>query len=109
MNALFADTFHWIALSDTADSSHHRALDIASKRAGWTVITTDEVLAEFLTFFATAPEPMRRKAVINAQRILGAPDVRVVPHNSWRRPGEFGEWHRTQAVRFAAMARHRYY
>jgi hypothetical protein len=35
-------------------------LDIASKRVDWTVVTTDEVLAEFLTFFATAPEPMRR-------------------------------------------------
>jgi hypothetical protein len=67
MSALSADTFYWIALSDTADSSHRRALDIASKRVGWTIITTDEVLAEFLTFFATAPEPMRRKAVINAQ------------------------------------------
>jgi len=30
------------------------------------IVTTDEVLAEYLTFFATAPEPMRRKAVVNA-------------------------------------------
>jgi hypothetical protein len=31
------------------------------------------VLAEFLTFFAAAPEQMRRKAVTNAKRILEAP------------------------------------
>ena len=81
MSALFADTFYWIALSDTADSSHRRALEITSKWTDWSIITTDEVLAEFLTFFATAPEPMRRKAVINAQRILSAPGVRVVPQS----------------------------
>jgi predicted nucleic acid-binding protein len=80
MSALFADTFYWIALSDTADSSHRRALEITSKR-NWSIVTTDEVLAEFLTFFAKAPEPMRRKAVINAQHILSAPGVRVVPQS----------------------------
>jgi predicted nucleic acid-binding protein len=38
-------------------------------------------LVEFLTFFATASEPMRRKAVTNAQRILNAPGVRVIPQS----------------------------
>ncbi len=42
------------------------------------IITTDEVLTEYLTFFAMAPEPMRRKAVLNARRILENPGVRVV-------------------------------
>ena len=81
MSALFADTFYWIALADTADSAHRRALDLISKRADWCIVTTDEVLVEFLTFFATAPEPMRRKAVMNAQRILDAPGVRVIPQS----------------------------
>jgi predicted nucleic acid-binding protein len=38
-------------------------------------------LAEFLTFFATAPEPMRRKAVTNAKRILEDPGPHVVPQS----------------------------
>jgi predicted nucleic acid-binding protein len=38
-------------------------------------------LAEFLTFFANAPEPMRRKAVTTAQRILEDPGVRVIPQS----------------------------
>jgi len=38
-------------------------------------------LAEYLTFFATAPEQMRRKAVMNARRILDDPGVRVVPQS----------------------------
>src|SRR5689334_14118812 len=79
MIGLFADTFYWIALTDLADSAHKRALALSSERADSPLITTDEVLGEYLTFFATAPEPMRRKAVLNARRILDNPGVRVVP------------------------------
>jgi predicted nucleic acid-binding protein len=78
MTALFADTFYWIALADFADSAHRRALTLTAARAASQIVTTDEVLAEYLTFFATAPEQMRRKAVTNAQRILEDPGVRVV-------------------------------
>jgi predicted nucleic acid-binding protein len=39
------------------------------------------VLAEYLTFFATAAEQIRRKAVLNARRILDDPGVRVVPQS----------------------------
>ena len=79
MNPLFADTFYWIALVDLTDSSHPRAVALSAERSGSLIVTTDEVLAECLTFFATAPEPMRRKALINAQRILEAPGVEVIP------------------------------
>lgn len=54
---------------------------LTSERADSPIVTTDEVLAECLTFFATAPEQVRRKAVINARRILADPDVRVVPQS----------------------------
>ena len=81
MTALFADTFYWIALVDFTDSAHRRALALTSERADSPIVTTDEVLGEYLTFFATAPEPMRRKAVTNAQRILESPAVQVVPQS----------------------------
>ena len=81
MNALFADTFYWIALADFTDSAHRRALALTSERADSPLVTTDEVLAEYLTFFATAPEPMRRKAVTNTQHILEDPGVQVVPQS----------------------------
>ena len=54
---------------------------MSSDRADSFIITTDEVLAEYLTFFAMAPEQMRRKAVSNAQRILDDPGVEVVPQS----------------------------
>jgi hypothetical protein len=70
MTALFADTFYWIALADFSDSAHQRALVLTSERTHSLLVTTDEVLTEYLTVFATAPEPMRRKAITNAERIL---------------------------------------
>jgi hypothetical protein len=81
MTALFADTFYWIALADFADSAHQRALTLTAARAASQIVTTDEVLAEYLTFFATAPEQMRRKAVTNFQCILEDSGVRVVPQS----------------------------
>jgi len=59
MTALFADTFYWIALADSTDSSHQRALSLTEELAGSRIVTTDEVLTEYLTFFAAAPEPFR--------------------------------------------------
>ena len=63
------------------DSAHQRALALAFERADSPIVTTDEVLAEYLTFFAAAPEQMRRKAVLNARRILDDPGVHVVPQS----------------------------
>jgi predicted nucleic acid-binding protein len=56
MTALFADTFYWIALADSHDSAHSRALALPRERVDIPIVTTDEVLAEYLTFFATASE-----------------------------------------------------
>ncbi len=68
MTALFADTFYWIALADSTDSAHRRALTITAERAGWLIVTTDEVLTEYLTFFSTRPSlfAARQQMVSNA-------------------------------------------
>lgn len=81
MTALFADTFYWVALTDLRDSSRGRAAAFARERADSLIISTDEVLAEYLTFFAAAPEQLRRKAVINVHGILEDPHVRVIPQS----------------------------
>ena len=81
MTALFADTFYWIALSDTTDSAHHLALELTSRVRDVHIVTTDEVLSEYLTFFATAHERMRRKALAHARRVVENPGVRVIPQS----------------------------
>ena len=55
MTALFADTFYWIALADFTDSAHQRALTLTTQHAASQIVTTDEVLTEYLTFFRHCP------------------------------------------------------
>jgi predicted nucleic acid-binding protein len=81
MSALFADTFYWIALADFADSAHQRALTITARLAGSHVVTTDEVLTEYLTFFATASELLRVEAAESVEGILSSSVIRVIPQS----------------------------
>jgi len=81
MTALFADTFYWVALADFTDSAHQRALAMTSERAASSIVTTDEVLVEYLTFFAAAPEAVRRRVATSVQRILANPVIRVIPQS----------------------------
>jgi len=48
MTALFADTFYWIALADFSDGAHRRTLALTSERADSLLVTTDEVLVDYL-------------------------------------------------------------
>jgi predicted nucleic acid-binding protein len=81
MTALFADTFYWVALADTADSAHQQALALTSARATSRLVTTDEVLTEYLTFFATAHELVRSKVAESVERILASSVIRVIPQS----------------------------
>jgi predicted nucleic acid-binding protein len=81
MIALFADTYYWIALADFTDSAHQRALALTSERASSPIVTTDEVLAEYLTFFSMAPGPLRREVAASVLSILTNPVIRVIPQS----------------------------
>ena len=52
MNKIYADTSYWVALIDSKDKWHSKALNLSQSLAGITLITTDEVLSETLTFFS---------------------------------------------------------
>jgi predicted nucleic acid-binding protein len=77
VKTVFADTFYWVALTNPADSSYHDANAVDDLLAGATVFTTDEVLAEFLTFFAVDAW-LRNRAAETVLKLLKEPDVRVV-------------------------------
>jgi uncharacterized protein len=76
---VFADTFYWIALLSPRDRAHERALDF-SRAAGIRLVTTDEVLTEFLAFFA-GDSQSRVEAALTVQDVLGDNEVRVVPQS----------------------------
>ena len=73
MKAVFADTFYWIALTDDTDAAHERADRITDD-----IVTTDEVLTEYLTFFSAAPAFMRREVAMTVEDILRDPSVEVI-------------------------------
>ena len=51
-----------------------------------TILTTDEVLTEFLTFFAENTH-WRNRAGQTVQALLDAPDVKIVPREPINLPG----------------------
>ncbi|MGH9608712.1 MAG: type II toxin-antitoxin system VapC family toxin [Bryobacteraceae bacterium] len=77
MTAIFADTFYWIALTDFSDSFHGRALALTAEHASVSLVTTDEVLTEYLNYFAGRPETIRRHAAASVLRIIESPTFRV--------------------------------
>jgi predicted nucleic acid-binding protein len=77
---VFADTFYWVALSDSSDPQYRDAVAAESHLAGAKIITTDEVLSEFLTFFA-ADAWLRDRASRAVQALLNSSSVRVIPQS----------------------------
>jgi predicted nucleic acid-binding protein len=73
---VFADTFYWIALTLPGDAAYARAHEVMDD-----ILTTEEVLIEYLTFFAAAPEYLRREVAANVEAVLSDPGVRVIPQS----------------------------
>ena len=82
MRPVFADTFYWIALLNRDDPDHHRvaAFDLSLQRPP--VVTTEEVLTEFLTYFSGRGSLLRMKAAAVAYALQDDPDVRLLPQTS---------------------------
>jgi predicted nucleic acid-binding protein len=80
VKAVFADMFYWVALTDPGDPRYAEAVALDGQLAGTVIVTTDEVLSEFLTFFA-AHSRLRDRAARSAGILLQRPDVRVIPQS----------------------------
>jgi len=76
---IFADTFYWIALANPADDAHQaaKAFDHANPEAA--LVTTDEVLIEFLNYFAGAGERRRRIVVGMFEEAMTHAGIEVLP------------------------------
>ncbi len=80
MKAVFADTFYWVALTNPADSHYQDAGELDNILIGASIYTTDEVLAEFLTFFS-GDAWLRDRAAQTVLQLLQDPDVEVIPQS----------------------------
>lgn len=80
MTAIFADTFYWVALTDPDDTLYERAVHIETLLTGRSIITTDEVLSEFLTFFGGSVR-LRRRAVETIRELESDPNILILPQS----------------------------
>jgi uncharacterized protein len=78
MNAVFADTFYWIAITNLQDGAHEKAKAFTLSATPGALCTTEEVLTEYLNYFAAWGPNFRRKASINVHNILESRTVQIV-------------------------------
>src|SRR5487761_2570773 len=69
MSSVFADTFYWIALADFKDSAHERAIALTEQFGSSGLVTTDEVLTEYLSYFSSSPTPHSRESFLAGLRM----------------------------------------
>ena len=78
MKRVFADTQYWIAIVNPVDTFAAAAKAARSLIGEVFIVTTDEVLIEFLSALSKG-EHMRKKAAQMVRAILENPNVRVMP------------------------------
>jgi predicted nucleic acid-binding protein len=81
MRTVFADTFYWTALFNPRDEWHIRVISFSKNLISVRLITTDEVLTEFLNFFSGYDMKMRQNVIERIQDILQNDYVQVIPQS----------------------------
>ena len=79
MRAVFADTFYWIALANPKDEWHQATVKVSQGLGPVHLLTTDEILVEFLTHFSRYGTLLREKAVEHVKKITANPNITIIP------------------------------
>ncbi len=78
MDEVFADAFYWIALANPADQWHAAAKEFDEANPATSLVTTEEVLSEFLNYYAEAGRHRRRIVGAMCEQVLLYPNLTVV-------------------------------
>jgi predicted nucleic acid-binding protein len=78
MSTVFADTLYWIALINSRDQWHQRAVSFNADLVDAGLVTTDSVLTELANFFAEYGHIMRRKVALTIRTVLSDEQVEVL-------------------------------
>ena len=81
MTPVFADTVYWIAAALPNDQWRAAAREARRRLGRVELVTTDEVLAEFLSALSRGGPRVRSAAARTVRAILSGPTVRVVPQS----------------------------
>jgi predicted nucleic acid-binding protein len=81
MKAVFADSLYWIAIARPGDpwsaAAHKAKAELGEVR----IVTTDEVLTEFLTALSGGGPKLRQQAASIVREIIASPHLRVIPQS----------------------------
>jgi predicted nucleic acid-binding protein len=78
MTEVFADTFYWVAFTNIRDTAHERAKAFMRSAPPRLILTTEEVLTEYLNYFAAWGPEFRRTATTNLHSMRASRTVRIV-------------------------------
>ena len=78
MKTVFADSLYWIAIARPADPWASPARKSRATLGDVQIVTTDEVLSEFLTALSAGGPRLRKQAASIVREILVNPGVRVI-------------------------------
>ncbi len=81
MKRLFADTVYWIALTNSFDQYHTKAVEVSSALGDCCLFTTEAVLTEFLNALADKGPAVRSAAVEMVEAIMSNSQVTVIPQS----------------------------
>lgn len=79
MNQVFVDTVYWVATVRPGDQWAEAARSAKTSVGAVRLVTTDEVLSEFLAALSAGGPEVRRVAVEVVRAIYNDPNVRVIP------------------------------
>ncbi len=77
--AVFADTAYWIALTNIDDADHAKAKALMQSLALRTIVTTEQVLTEYLNYFCAWGPHFRQKAFGNVRSMYSTYTLRISP------------------------------
>jgi uncharacterized protein len=78
MSRVFADTYYWIALLNEGDQGHATTVAISQTIGQATIVTTQEVLSEVLTYFCEHGRHVRQTVTAFVRNILN--DAAIIVH-----------------------------
>lgn len=78
MKSVFVDTAYWLAVTKPRDPWAESAKQAKAELGQVLLVTSDEVLTEFLTAMSKAGSPLRQSTVKMVRTILADPNIRVM-------------------------------
>ncbi|HXG86221.1 MAG TPA: hypothetical protein VNI84_19530 [Pyrinomonadaceae bacterium] len=79
MNELFVDTLHLVALVNPKDQWHQKSVEVETATRDFNLVVTEDVLTEFLNFYAEYGEFMRSRVSAFVREILLDVRVKIIP------------------------------